>query len=469
MGNQVTYPEHPATAQSEVYNTYDKALETLCFRVLGEPYNLQQVEHRITPPMLKGLHGDVIAECVNQFREYRQYSPQSVALELDRDKGLLVEWAVRDTEIDLPFAFDSFLHAYEQWVEIQIADSTRSWVREGFSSLEIRQEGEKRRRELGLSDLKTESDGKEEFEKRLRAALDGRVIEYPVQPPLADIRAGVPFWQPSEYIILAGRTGMGKSFFALNAIFHNAKRGVPCLYINLENAPPDVQKRLWQFETGERFTTWNSATQEEIKKRIEAWEMVKDLPLLVSKPGNTLSAISNAIRQAYYEKGVQLVVLDYVQLVRMGGRDSVAEIEAISAELRSLALDLNICIAPVAQTNRGPESRSEKRLTLSDLKGSGALEQDATGVYFLYRPEYYNILTDEKGMPYPPGFAEVIIAKGRESGPAVIPAQFDPVRGYTDAAPPEFSTQFPAAAPAGIPNTIPAGARPGLNDEDIPF
>lgn len=464
MGNTVLL-DNPVTGQAEVYRIYDKALETLCFRVLGEPWNLHSVEHRIVPAMLKGIHGDVIAECLSQFREYRQYSPQSVALALNRDKGLLLDWACRDSEIDLPFAFDSFLHAYEQWAEVQIADSVRAWVRDGLGSLEVRQASDKRRRELGITDIKPDGDGKQEFEERLRHALDGVQLQYPVQPPLKAIRAGVPFWAPGDYIVIAGRTGMGKSYFALNAIFENAKRGVPCCYINLENSPPDVQERLWQFETGEAFQTWRNASPAEISARMEAWEAVKKMPIVSTKPGNSLSAIVNAIRQAHYERGIQFAVVDYVQLVRAGGRDRVSEIEMVSSELRALALDLNICIAAVAQLNRESEKQADKRPGLAQLKGSGSLEQDATGVYLLYRPEYYSITTDDSGLPYPPGFSEVIIAKGRKSGPGIVQATFDPVRGFTDFV--NTSQPFTKPAPA-VDWTIPASARPA-EDVDIPF
>lgn len=465
MGTK-TYKSDPALSHGEVFHRYDAALETLTCRFLAEPYNAHQVEADIRPPMMIGTYGEVLAEAVKQFRRDRQYSPQSVAIALARDKSSLINWTLRDAEIDLPAAWQMFLHCYEQWVEIQIAESVPVFIRDGLSSAEIVGAADKLRRQAGITAREVSDDGKAEFEKDLLMALDGKVVEYPVRPPLQAIRDHMPYFEPGEYAIVAGRTGMGKSYFAINSIYECCTAGVPSIYVNLENKPKHVQKRLWQMHTRTAFErNMSGISSAEIDKRIRAWEEVKNFPTKVIQPGRDLARVTNAIRQAHYESGVQLAVIDYIQLMRDGSqkRDRLNELAEISAELRMLALDLNIAVLGLAQMNRETEKSADKRPNLTGLRGSGDLEQDATAVFLLYVPGYYNLLTDDDGNPYPEEYADIHIAKGRESGPGFAKCRFNHVRGFYD----------PEPVPAHhngvvIDYSIPANARPNL-DEDIPF
>lgn len=457
--------ENPIKSISEVFHRYAKTLETLSFRVLAEPYHFHGVSADIHPKMLIGTHGEVIAECQKQFDEARTYTPQSVALALNRDRASLLSWTQKDAEVDLPAAFDMFKHAYGQYVEHQIAESVGPWIREGLSSEEIAIKSDTMRRDAGMAKKKIGNDGKEEFEKELIQALDGKVVDYPVKPFLADMRQAIPYHDPGEYVVVGARTGMGKSYYALNQIFDCAKKGLPSVYINLENSPKNVQRRLWQMETGIQWR--QDLSKEDLKKAMYGWEAVKNFPVESINTGRSLQTVLNTIRQSYYEKGIQLAVIDYVQLIKDGNqrRGKTEEIGEVSAELRALALELQIPVIALAQINREAEKTGNKRPTISDLRNSGDLEQDASTILLLYRPSVYESMeVDENGIAYPANYADITIGKGRDTGRARIICRFDPVRGfYSD---PDF---LHSTAPTDY--TIPASAMSAAraNDEDIPF
>lgn len=465
MGNTPNMlTQNPATASGDVFKQYDKALELLACRMLAEPYNAHLVASEITPAMLIGTYGEVVQECVRQYTEERRYSPQSVALALRRDKNSLVAWAMRDAEIDLPAAWEMFFETFGQYVEQQIAESVAGWIRQGMGSEEIKTAGDKIRRDKGLAARLVSDDGKADFEKELIAAMDGRTIDYPVKTPLKTLSEHMPYFEPGEYCIVAGRTGMGKSYFGQNCILRASLDGVPSAYVNLENKPKHMQKRLWQMQTGVRFErNMGYITGQQRSEYSRAWNEVTNFPTRIFSPGRSLQQVCNAIRSEHYERGIQLAVIDYIQLMRSDSRRGrVDELAEISAELRELALSLNIALVVLAQMNRESEKAGDKRPTLTGIRSSGDLEQDATSVFLLYRPSYYLISEDEDGMAYPPEYADIFIAKGRETGPGFAKCRFNHILGFYDA---DESQPFTQPAPAAD-WTIPASA--GRN-EDVPF
>lgn len=436
MGKNI-HSENPVTVSAETFRRYDMALEVFACRLLAEPYNASSVEHEICAPMLQGFFGDIIAECKRQYHENRQYTAQSVAIALGRDKAAFLPLAKKDTELDAMAALQILLDVYGQWVEVQIAESVATWLRNGLTSEEIQVAASKVRSEKGLSAKVVISDGRAEFEKQLLGSLDGKAVSHPVRPHLESLRKHVEYYEPGDYIICAGRTGMGKSFFGLNEIFNTCAAGIPALLVNLENQPAHIQKRLWQMKTGVKFSrSMPNLSQDQIGEYMSAWDAVKNMPAHCVTPSRNISAVTNAIRRARYEKGIELAVIDYIQLLRSDRYrgDRINELADISSEIRMLSLDLQIPVMGICQMNRETERTADKRPTIAGLRGSGDIEQDATSIFLLYRPEYYGIFSDEDGTPYQPGYAEVIVGKGRETGPAVISCRFDHVRGYHEEA-----------------------------------
>ena len=458
----------PTAVFTSCFEQYEKALEVLACRMLGEPYNAHRVEAAIIPAMLGGgFFGQVISECQKQYQQQRRYTPGTVADALKVKQQTLFSYSMQHTEIDLPFAFSLFADQYGRFVEAQVADYVGGWLLQGMGADEILVRADKMRREKGISTPINVSDGKAEFEAELLAALDGKVLDFPIKPTIAKLRKMIPYHEPGDYVIVAGRTGMGKSFMALNYIYEAAVNGIPVTYINLENTQKNVQKRIWQMHSRKQWQpNLSHFTADDIGNALEQWEEVKKMPFTSIATGRNLQTILNAIRQEYYERGIQLAVIDYIQLMReraySGNR--VNELGEISAEVRALCLELQIPLIALAQISREGEKSGDSRPGLSHLRGSGDLEQDAATVMLLYRPEYYNIFENEKGEVYPPGYAEIIVAKGRETGNAIAECRFDPIRGYHDAEP-EFAT-MPGTKDFTIPQSAISAAR---LEEEVPF
>lgn len=453
------------TIEQEVQAKYETAFETLANRCLGEPYNFHQVAPMLLPGLLQSdLHSaKVIAACLLQFRNSDGYSPQSVGLMCGMHPATAVEMAMRDSEMGLMAAMELFLLYQGQWAEIKIAKYAETWVMRGLNSEEIQTEYAKARKDFGLSARLASSDGKEEFEKRLMAAIDGVKFTYPVTPYLKSMRDIVPYYEPGDYIVVGALSGQGKTYDALNQIYHNSMQGVPSCYINLEMTPENVQKRIWQMHSMAKFKEDLRDSDPKMKHYLQSWHEVKKMPFVSYNPGRSIEAIVSTIRQDYYERGIQFAAVDYAQKMisnaYRGARNY--ELSEISSELRSLALELKIPIYVLAQLKQEVSKTHDKRGGMYDIKDCADFTQDASMVQILYRPGYFHIKhyeTESGGQEiYPEGYADKFIAKGREIGTSLATCRFDPIRGFYDA--PDH-TQF---EPVDFTTTRP---KPG---QDVPF
>jgi hypothetical protein len=478
MGAKPLIQEHPAFGQGEVFEKYQSALKLLCCRVLGEPYNFRAIDEGLTAEMCGGDYfGRILMEAQRQFRQEGRYSCVSIEMTTGFSSGDMMKWAQADAEIDLPAAWSMFGGVYGQWVELQIADAVRSWITQGQGSEEIRLSADKFRREKGVAAKVVGDDGKQEFERELINAIECKPTNYPVRPPMRILREAIPFFEPGEYVVVAGRTGMGKSYFAMNALYQCATDAVPCSYYNLENTPKNVQRRLWQMHTGIKWQRqYPGAPDDQIRKMMDGWAWVRDRARIQTRtPGRTLHAVLNTIRTDFYEHGIQLAVVDYLQKITESSFKGtrVDQLAEISAELRQLASDLKIPVIALAQVNREAErSGSNKRPAISDIRGSGDIEQDASTILLLYRPDYYELKVDENGDPYPPEYADVFIGKGRDTEQMKIKCRFNEVLGFHDApAPFDFpspSTQFPVHR-TEVPEFKPSAVPANRNEDDLPF
>ena len=435
------------TIEEEVNDRYESAFEILACRCLGEPYNF----HRIAPMLLPGTLNStlqaakIITACGLFFAKNDSYSPQAIALSIGMEPSYALEMSMRDAEMSLPEAMESFILYYGQWVELRIADYSKSWIMKGLSSEEMQVEQLKARKDFGLQTRLSTNDGKEEFEKSLLAAIDGIEFSYPVSPYLKAQRKLIPFYEPGDYIVVQALSGVGKSYEAINQVLHNSLNGVPSCLINLENTPKNNQKRVWQMHSKCPFKADMRGTDAQMQHYLKAWDEVKKMPFKSFNPGTDLNSVLSTIRQDWNDRGIQFAVIDYAQLMNIpgykGGRNY--ELGEISRALRSLALELQIPIMALAQTKQEVDKTASKRPGMYDIKDCSNFTQDATIVKALYRPSYHQIEVDEKGMPYPENYADHFIAKGREVGIALIECRYNWIDGFHDV---PDATEFPAAA-----------------------
>jgi replicative DNA helicase len=234
-------------------------------------------------------------------------------------------------------------------------------------------------------------------------------------------------WQPSDLIIIAARPGMGKTAFVLSMARNVAIQfGHAVAVFSLEMASVQLITRLISSETGlssEKLRTGKLEKHE--------WEQlstkVKDLekaPLFIDDtPSLSIFDLRAKCRRLASQHGIKLIIIDYLQLMTAGGNgkgggNREQEISTISRNLKALAKELNVPVIALSQLSRAVETRgSSKRPLLSDLRESGAIEQDADIVSFIYRPEYYKIEEwDDDEQSSTAGQAEFIIAKHRNGG-----------------------------------------------------
>lgn len=230
-------------------------------------------------------------------------------------------------------------------------------------------------------------------------------------------------WQNSDLVIIAGRPAMGKTSFALSIAKNVAvDYNIPIGFFSLEMNNVQLVNRLISNVceiTGHKILTGQLDPSE--WQRLDA--KIKDLqgaPIyLDDTPGLSVFELRTKARRLVREKGVKLIMIDYLQLMNANGMkfgSRQEEVSTISRSLKGLAKELNIPILALSQLSRNVEGREGldgKRPQLSDLRESGAIEQDADMVLFVHRPEYYHIYTDQQGNDLR-GMAQIIIAKHRK-------------------------------------------------------
>ena len=223
--------------------------------------------------------------------------------------------------------------------------------------------------------------------------------------------------QPSDLILIAARPSMGKTAFALNIAQYMALRGNETVAVfSLEMSKGQLANRLLSMESGvdAQKLRSGSLSDPDWDRLLEGAEGVANSRLIIDDtPGITLSELRSKCRKYKLENKLSVVIVDYLQLMSGGGRATDSrqqEISDISRGLKSLARELDVPVIALSQLSRAVEQRPDHRPMLSDLRESGAIEQDADVVMFLYRDAYYNKDSEVKNL------AEVIIAKQR-NGP----------------------------------------------------
>lgn len=279
-------------------------------------------------------------------------------------------------------------------------------------------------------------------------------------------------WQPSDLVIIAGRPAMGKTSLALSIAKNIAvDYREPIAFFSLEMSNVQLVQRLMSnvCEIPGNKILNGQLTADEWERLDKNLRQLTGAPIYVDDtPGLSVFELRTKARRLVREKGVKVIMIDYLQLMnangmRFGNRQE--EVSTISRSLKGLAKELNIPILALSQLNRTVENREGlegKRPQLSDLRESGAIEQDADLVLFVHRPEYYRIFKDEKGNDLH-GKAQVIIAKHRKGGMGDILLDF---KGeFTRFQNPEDSYFTPVASSNGGGEIV--GSK--MNGYDDPF
>ena len=223
--------------------------------------------------------------------------------------------------------------------------------------------------------------------------------------------------QPSDLVLIAARPSMGKTAFVLNIAQYVAFHENMCTAIfSLEMSKEQLVNRLFSLESrvdAQALRTGN-LSDADWAKLVEGAGIIGDSELIIDDtPGISISEMRSKCRKYKLEHDLKLIIIDYLQLMSGSGRSTDSrqqEISDISRSLKALARELNVPVLALSQLSRAVEQRPDHRPMLSDLRESGAIEQDADVVMFIYRDDYYNHDSPDKGI------SEIIIAKQR-NGP----------------------------------------------------
>jgi len=241
-----------------------------------------------------------------------------------------------------------------------------------------------------------------------------------------DLDAMTQGFQRSDLIIAAGRPSMGKTSFVLN-IARNiaAMQKLPVAIFSLEMSKLQLVYRLLSSEVeieSNRLRTGRIA-QQEWERLSHSIGMLSEVPVFIDDtPNISVTEMRSKARRLQAEQGgaLGLILIDYLQLMEGGGDNRVQELSKITRSLKGLARELNAPIIALSQLSRGVESRTNKRPMMSDLRESGSIEQDADLVMMLYREEYYDPDTPDRGI------AEVIVTKHRNGPTGTVKLLFEP-------------------------------------------
>ena len=222
--------------------------------------------------------------------------------------------------------------------------------------------------------------------------------------------------QPSDLILVAARPSMGKTAFELNLAQYMAfKKDMTVALFSLEMSKEQLVNRMFSLESNvdaQKLRTGQLNDQEWERLIESAGTIGKSKLIIDDTPGISIAELRSKFRKYKLEHDLKIIMIDYLQLMSGSGRSESRqqEISDISRSLKALARELNVPVVALSQLSRAVEQRPDHRPMLSDLRESGAIEQDADVVMFLYRDDYYNHDSPEKGI------SEVIIAKQR-NGP----------------------------------------------------
>lgn len=362
----------------------------------GQPVDLVTLQNRLkeknVPPEVSSLEyvGNIVAS-VPTSANIKYYA------NIVKEKALLRE-LIRTTE-----GIENAAYAQKDPVEDILADTEKSI----FTLLQNQGGGDY----VPIKDVVLNA-----LEKiQLAAKIKGNVTGIPTG--FIDLDYKMSGLQPSDLILVAARPSMGKTAFVLNIAQYVAFHEDECTAIfSLEMSKEQLVNRLFALEShvdAQLLRSGNLADSDWEKLIEGAGTIGKSKLIIDDTPGISISELRSKCRKYKLEHDLKLIIIDYLQLMSGSGRGSDSrqqEISDISRSLKSLARELNVPVIALSQLSRAVEQRPEHRPMLSDLRESGAIEQDADVVMFIYRDDYYNKDSDMKGI------AEINIAKQR-NGP----------------------------------------------------
>lgn len=286
-------------------------------------------------------------------------------------------------------------------------------------------EGNLRKQYASMSSLVHEALGRIEKARNSEGGLSG------IPSGFTEVDRITGGWQRSDMVVIAARPGMGKTAFVLSMARNMAVDfNIPVVVFSLEMSAVQLVQRLISSESeiSQENIKRGTLADHEIIQMHKKISKLSDAPIFIDdSPGLSVFELRAKSRRLKSQHGIQMIIIDYLQLMNADGDNygnREQEISTISRSIKSLAKELDVPVIALSQLSRSVESRSGERVpVLSDLRESGAIEQDADIVSFIYRPEYYGLTEDSQGNPTK-GIGKFIIAKHRNGATESVDLRF---------------------------------------------
>lgn len=355
----------------------------------------------------------------------------TVAEEIVNLHGHDSEWKLEDIEIclieilrDTPTSVNA--HHYAEIVRQNSIDRKMFDIaRQIMVDVANKEEGRLDKAQTEILNVNTQEVKKPKLMSELTSALMQKIIEIKdntitnsgLLTNYKDLDELTMGFKPGNMIILAARPSMGKTLLALNIIQHIAEQKKTIAFFSIEMSQEEIAARLLTSVSGMKSRDINTGNYNEfgVEKITKAINELRDLKIIIDDSAVTSASIRAKCRKIKRQHGLDLVVVDYLQLIDgYNNLDPVHKTTAISRDLKLLAKELDVPVIALSQLNRSLEQRPDKRPIMADLRQSGAIEQDADMILFIYRDEVYNEYSDQKGI------AEIKLAKNRDGKTGTI-------------------------------------------------
>ncbi len=280
--------------------------------------------------------------------------------------------------------------------------------------------GSEKERPISLAELVPKVFADIEEKSKSKKAVFG------IRTGLTDLDRHMGGLQKSNYIVIAGRPGMGKTSLALKFVTGAAKEGEGALVFSMEMKNTRLVSRLISMESrvdGRKLST-GFVAEDDWPRITRSCGVLENMSVIIDHSSAlSIAELTSKAKKVSMKMNLGVIVVDYIQLMRgsKGSENRTRELTEISAGLLALAKDLDVAVVVLSQLNRNAESRPDKRPMVSDLKESGSIEQDADVVLLLYRDEVYNDDTTNQNK----GIAEIIVGKGRDIGMRTVRVGFN--------------------------------------------
>ena len=422
--------------------------EAVLGAMLIDEKGVNEIIELLSPEVFYKRSHQLIYESVERlFRESEPIDLLTVSADLKKNKNFesaggdfyLISLSQKvSSSAHIEFHSRIILQKYIQRKLITISNEIiQKSYNESTDVMDLLDEAESKLYDIAQGNIKTSTESAQNLVIRAKT----RIEEIAKQEGLSGVSTGfekldklTSGWQPSDLVIVAARPGMGKTALALSMARNiSVQQKIPVAFFSLEMSSVQLITRLISSETGlssDKLRTGKLADHEWQQLNIKVSDL-ESAPLYIDdSPSLTIFELRAKARRLASSHGIKLIIIDYLQLMNIGSSNKAGnreqEISTISRNLKALAKELDIPVIALSQLSRAVETRGgTKRPILSDLRESGAIEQDADIVSFLYRPEYYGITEWDDDMKTPSeGQGEFIVAKHRNGALDSIKLKF---------------------------------------------